>query len=257
MNLNKFLKMFIVLLCLNFLTFSTGCSKNSKNVEPISRTQVWLDTPCTITIYDKDSEKILDQAFNVLKDIRNKMNAHEDSSEVSAINKNAGLNSVKVSDNTFYVVKESKKYSELTQGKFDITIGSLINLWGINTENARLPSEDEIKAKLPLINYRDIILDENEKSIKLRNKDMSIDLGGIAKGFAADEVAKVLKKNGVKHAVIDLGGNILTVGTKIQGTDCNIGIQDPTMPRGDYFGIVKVSDKAVVTSGIYERFFRG
>lgn len=93
-------------------------------------------------------------------------------------------------------------------------------------------------------------------TIMLKNKGMSIDLGGIAKGYAADKVAQVLKKEGVKHAIINLGGDVLTIGTKPDGGNWRIGIQTPFKPRGEYLGIVEVSNKAVVTSGVYERYFK-
>lgn len=178
----------------------TGCgskgntdSTDSIPSSPITRTELWLDTPCTITIYDKSSTAILDKAFATLKDIHNKMNADLDSSEVSNINKNAGIKYVKVSDNTFYVIKEALIYSKLTQGKFDISIGPLVKLWGINTPGAHVPAPAEIKARLPLINYENILINESDKSVKLKNVGMAIDLGGIAKGYAGDAVADTLE----------------------------------------------------------------
>lgn len=229
-----------------------GCG--DKKVSPISRTEVWLDTPCKVTIYDKPSDKALDKAFEALKDIHNKMNVNQEDSEVSKINKNAGIGYVKVSDETFYVIKEGKKYGEVTNGKFDISIGPIVKLWGINTDHARVPVDKEVKDLLPLVNYKDILINENDKSIMLKNKGMSIDLGGIAKGYSADIVAKALKENGVESAIIDLGGNILALGSKTDGANWKIGIQNPTSDTGNHLGVVEVANKAVVTSGIYERY---
>jgi FAD:protein FMN transferase len=245
-----------IVIILTTLLIFVGCTKqNAEPTEPLSRTEVWLDTPCKVTIYDNATEENLDKAFAALKSVHDKMNVNSEDSEVSKINKNAGIDYVKVSDETFYVISEAKKYSGITKGKFDISVGPLVKLWGINTDHERVPSEKEVKQNLALVNYNDILLNEKDKSVMLKNKGMSIDLGGIAKGYAADAIAKELKKNGVDHALINLGGNILTLGGKPDGTDWRVGVQNPFSPRGDYLGIVAVTDKAIVTSGIYERFF--
>lgn len=249
--LKKYLFVPITLLAF-FLLFSS-CAK--KDVEPITRSGFALDTICKITIYDEASEKVLDNCFAKLKEIENKMSVDIKTSELSAINNNAGIKPVKVSEETYHVISSGKQFSSLTGGKFDITVGPLVKLWGINTPHARIPAPSEIKAALPLINYKNIILNDKNKTIMLKNKGMSLDLGGIAKGYSGDAVEQVLKDSGVKHAIIDLGGNILTVGSKVDGSDWRVGVQNPIQPRGDYLGIVEVNDKAVVTSGIYERFF--
>lgn len=254
--MNKFKKRYFsifLVLILSVNIFIVGCSK--ENVEPITKTAFALDTICKITIYDKASEKVLDECFAKLKDVEKKMSVDIKNSEVSNINNMAGLKYVKVSAETFKVIESGKKFSNLTQGKFDITVGPLVKLWGINTPHARVPSPVEIKSKLPLVSYKNILLNDKEKKIMLKKKGMSLDLGGIAKGYSGDVISQVLKDNGVKHAIIDLGGNVLTIGSKLDGSDWRVGVQNPLSPRGDYLGIVSVRDKAVVTSGIYERFF--
>ncbi|AAM25612.1 thiamine biosynthesis lipoprotein [Caldanaerobacter subterraneus subsp. tengcongensis MB4] len=248
------MKKFIVLFSIFLLIFIfSGCS--NKNSQPISDTKFALDTYCTLTVYDKVPKKVLDDGFKAIEDIEKKMSVTIEDSEVSEINKNAGIRPVKVSPDTFYVIKKAIHFSEIEKGYFDITVGPIVNLWNIGTDKARVPSAEEIKAKLPLVNYKNIVLDEKNMTVMLKDKGMSIDLGGIAKGYAADKVAEVLKKEGVKHAIINLGGDVLTIGTKPDGTNWRVGIQTPFKPRGEYFGIVEVGEKAVVTSGIYERYF--
>ncbi|MDI3500811.1 MAG: FAD:protein transferase [Thermoanaerobacter sp.] len=232
----------------------SGCS--NKNSQPISDTQFALDTYCTISIYDNVPKKVLDEGFKAIKDVEDKMSVTIKNSEVNQINENAGIRPVKVSPDTFYVIKKAVHFSDVEKGYFDITVGPIVKLWNIGTDKAKVPSPEEIKAKLPLVNYKDIILDEKNMTIMLKNKGMSIDLGGIAKGYAADKVAQVLKKEGVKHAIINLGGDVLTIGTKPDGGNWRIGIQTPFKPRGEYLGIVEVSNKTVVTSGVYERYFK-
>jgi thiamine biosynthesis lipoprotein len=243
----------LLVILLFMITAFTGCSK--KEVEPISKTEFVLDTYCKVVIYDKSSEEVLNKAFDKLNEINVKMNASNEDSEITNISKKAGIGYVKVSDDTYYVIKKGIEFSQLTGGKFDITVGPLVKLWGIISPNPHVPTEQELKVTLPLIDYKNVLLDDANKSVMLKVKGMSLDLGGIAKGYAADAVSKVLMENGVKHAIIDLGGNVITLGSKVDGSDWKIGIQDPDSTRGDYLGIVSVTNKAVVTSGIYERFF--
>lgn len=251
-NNKKYISIFLIVLVMGLL-LTASCSK--KNVTPISKTEFALDTMCKITIYDQASNVLLDKCFAKLKEIEGKMSVDIKTSEVSKINKMAGIRPIKVSNETYQVISAGKKFSELTKGKFDITVGPLVKLWGINTPRARVPGANEIKAVLPLINYNNIILDDKNRTIMLKSKGMSLDLGGIAKGYSGDAVEKVLKDNGVKHAIIDLGGNVLTVGSKPDGSSWRVGVQNPVSPRGDYLGILKVKEKSVVTSGIYERYF--
>lgn len=232
-----------------------SCGNKEADFQPISKSDILLDTPCKVTIYDNVSEDILDKAFEKLKEVDSKMNASSDTSEISQVNSNAGKAYVKVSDDTFYVIEQGKKYGELTGGIFDVTIGPLVKLWGINTDHARVPAKLEIDAKLPLVDYENVLLKDDTKEVMLKNPGMELDLGGIAKGYAADAVAEVLRANGVEHAIIDLGGNILTLGSKVNGDNWKIGIQNPNTERGQYLATVEVVNKTIVTSGIYERYY--
>ena len=253
--LNTFL---IVLLVLGLLS---GCAKEinqptvKPNGAPIKKSAFLLDTICDITVYDNVSEEVLDKGFSVLQEIDDKMSATKVTSEIMAINNASGKSSIKISDDTFYVISKGVQYGETTNGKFDISVGPLVKLWGINTDHARIPSKEEIKSTLQLIGYKNVAVNEAKSEVMLNLKGMSLDLGGIAKGYAGDAVADMLKSNGVKHAIINLGGSIVVIGSKLNGNDWNIGIQDPVEPRGAYLGILSVSNKAIATSGIYERFF--
>lgn len=202
------------------------------------------------------SEKLLNYCDDILRDIENKMSDTIPGSDVSKINNNAGSNFVNVSDDTFFVIKEAIKYSNLSDGNFDITIGPVSDLWGIGTKNSNVPSTKEIQSILNLVDYKNIILDESNKSIKLKKSNMRIDLGAIAKGYAADIIVDYLKSNNVKSAIINLGGNIYTLGSKNNKEPFTVGIQDPTLPRGNSIGNIKTTNKSVVTSGIYERYIQ-
>ncbi|SHG91473.1 FAD:protein FMN transferase [Tepidibacter thalassicus] len=222
---------------------------------PVSKTEFVLGTVVTVKIYDDVSEEVFNKIFNRLREIEHKMTINKEDSEVMRINSNSGKDFVKVSNDTFYVIKKGKYFSSLSNGKFDITIGPLVKLWNIGTEYARVPSKYEIDKKIKLVDYNNVVLNESQKSIMLKEKGMVLDLGGIAKGYAADEIVKILKESNIKHAIINLGGNVFAYGNKPDGTSWKIGIQNPFSQRGDYMGIVNISNKTVVTSGIYERFF--
>jgi FAD:protein FMN transferase len=231
----------------------SGCK--SKNPAPVSKTEVILGTVCTIKIYDHITDTAFEQVFSRLKELENKMSANKDESEIIDINRAAGKDYVKVSEDTFDVIKQGLYFSSLYD-KFDITIGPVVKLWNIGFDNARIPEDSEIKAKLPLINYKNVAINEQEKSVMLKEEGMMLDLGGIAKGYAADEAVKVLKNNGVEHAIVNLGGNVMTLGGKPDGNPWTIGVQHPFSNRGEYVGTVKIADKTVVTSGIYERYIK-
>ncbi|MCM8710346.1 FAD:protein FMN transferase [Clostridium sp. SYSU_GA19001] len=232
-----------------------GCQKNT---QPVSKTQIILGTSCTIKLYDNISDETFEKVFNRLKEIEDKMSINKDKSEVIDINSAAGKDYVKVSDDTFEVIKKGIYYSSL-YNKFDITIGPLVKLWNIsfdNAVNARIPEDKEIKDRLPLVDYNKVLLNESESKIMLKEKGMMIDLGGIAKGYAADEAVRILKERGVQHAIVNLGGNVMTLGGRPDGSSWTIGVQHPFDDRGNYVGTVRVSDKTVVTSGIYERYIK-
>jgi len=214
-----------------------------------------LDTLISIQAFGPNASDAIDKAFERIRDIEKKMTSKADFSEVISINQMAGQDCHKVSDDTYFVIKKGLYYSKLSEGKFDITVGPLVSLWGIGTEHARVPTTDEIDEILPLVDYRQVELNENDNSVFLKKQDMSIDLGGIAKGYAADEVAKVLRQNGVKHGTVNLGGNIIVIGAKPDGKPWKIGIQNPFFKtRGSIMATVEVADKTLVTSGPYERY---
>jgi thiamine biosynthesis lipoprotein len=154
------------------------------------------------------------------------------------------------------VLEKALYFAEISNGAFDPTIQPLTALWNISGEKPRLPDYAEIKAVLPLINWRDVELDPKTKTVFLKRPAMALDLGGIAKGYAADEAAVILAAKQVERAIIDLGGNILTYGSKPGNRLWKVGVQNPINgKRGVYTGIVSGYAQTVVTSGVYERFF--
>jgi thiamine biosynthesis lipoprotein len=246
-----------ILITIVLLTI-TGC-KGNKNKEYISRTEFLMDTVITLKIYDKQEEKILDEAINRLKEIEDKMSTTIETSDVSQINKNAGIKPVKVHDDVYYVIQQAKHFAIISNGAYEPTIGPLVELWNITgtseKERDTIPSQEEIQEKMALVNYNDLELME-DNFVYLKRKGMKIDLGGIVKGYAADEMKRIFAEKGVNSAIIDLGGNVYALGEKENGNPWKIGIQDPFDVTGSYIGILNIKDKSIVTSGDYERYFK-
>jgi thiamine biosynthesis lipoprotein len=176
-----------------------------------------------------------------------------ESSEVYQLNNNPEQK-VKLSPETEIVLEKALYYAKLTGGKFDPTVGALVDLWGIGTENARVPDQIEIEAALDSIGYQYLTIDDNHQA-EIKKAGVKIDLGGIAKGFAADQVKKIVEKHNVKSAFVNLGGNVLVIGSKADGSKWRIGIQDPRKDRGNVMAIIETTDQTIVTSGNYERYF--
>jgi len=217
-----------------------------------------LGTLIELSIYEGGSNKILTEAFELISALENKLSRNKALSEISWMNVSAGIYPVKVSDDTFFIIDKSIYYSKLSRGFFDITIGPVVSLWGIGTEKARVPSREEINNILGFVDYGKIKLDSLDNSVFLQDKGMEIDIGAIAKGFIADKVYAFFKGNGVKSAIINLGGDIRLLGRKPDssgGKLFKIGIQDPFEKRGVALGIYEGEDISIVTSGVYERYY--
>jgi len=248
---------FVFIAILFLIIIPAGCQKDAQSVtdQPLARSELLLGTVCKITIYDKPTDKAFTAAFERIARIEAEMTLHSADSEIAHVNAKAGLAPVAVSDDTFAVIKEALRIAALSSGAFDPTIGPLVQAWDIGGDNPRKPAQEEIDRLVGLIDWRLVVLDERAKTVYLPKKGMVLDLGGIAKGYAADEVAEVLADHGVKRAIINLGGNVLTVGQKADGSPWRIGIQNPDEERGGSALILQIDATSLVTSGPYERYF--
>ena len=261
---NKNKTIFIILLSLILVVTFTACdnsetkqkSQNGSDISSAKRSSFLMDTIVDIKVYGDKAEKIIDKSFARMNEIEDEMSRSKESSYISKINENAGQKAVKVDEDTFRVIKKALEYAEITKGKFDPTIGPLVSLWGIGTKDARVPTDQEVSETSELVNYEWVKLNENERKVKLLHQNMKLDLGAIAKGYAADEVRKIMDKHNAVSAFVNLGGNVLVYNNKPDGTDWNVGIQDPRESRGSVAGSIEVVDKTIVTSGNYERYFR-
>jgi thiamine biosynthesis lipoprotein len=241
-----------VLVCLAAV-LAAACAPVEK-----SRSTYAMGVLCTVTLYENGKDEIYAKIFKRFGEIEAVMSANQlpsgGISELGRINQNAGY-PVSASAELITVLQRALYFAEITGGAFNPAIGPLVKRWGIGTENARVPDENAIRAALSLTDYRDVEIDAGSQTVRLKHEGMSLDLGGIAKGYAADEAVKILAGAGVRRAVIDLGGNIYAHGSKSKKQKWRIGIQDPRFPRGEYFAVEEVADKTLVTSGVYERFF--
>lgn len=214
-----------------------------------------LGTNIILTAYGINATEAIDLAVNRLYEIDDKLSVFKEDSEVAMINQNAGICPQTVSEDTFYVISKAVYYSRLSEGAFDITIRPVMELWGIGTDKEAIPDRDSINKALAAVDYSGVELKTKNKTIFLKETGQAIDLGAIAKGYAADEVKRIFKETGIDSAIIDLGGNIYAMGNRPDGSPWQIGIQDPNDNGGKAVGAISIRDKAVVTSGGYERFF--
>src|SRR5699024_7366990 len=177
-----------------------------------------------------------------------------ETSEVSKINQAQGA-PVTVSDETAQLIRLGIEYGEISQGKFDITIASATNLWDFrDNKEKEIPYAEARSEAVSQINYHSDKVDGN--TVTLTDPEAKIDLGGIAKGYIADKLKEYLKNQGVEHALINLGGNMLALGGRPDGSDFRIGIQEPFAADGTVLTNISISDKSVVSSGNYERYFK-
>ena len=211
-----------------------------------------MDTYMTLTAYGKNAKKALDEAVDEINNIEQLVSTGIDSSEVSQINKN-GKGSV--SETTGYLIKRSKEIYDSTNGVFDITIYPIMQAWGFPTENYRVPGKKELKKLRGLMGADHVLYDEKKQEVTLNKEGMKIDLGGIAKGYTSSKVMDIFKENGISSAVISLGGNVQTLNGKPDGSDWRVAVENPA-DTGSYIGVLSIKDKAVITSGGYERYFK-
>ena len=243
---------FPIILC-TFLQCANAVDAQSKLV---------MGTLCTIDLYEDGNAALYERLFARLTELEKIFSANREDSELAVVNQNAGLRAVEISPELFTVLERAIYFAQATNGAFDPTIGPLVKLWGIGKENAGIPADDEIISALELVNYKDLELSSGKTgragTAFLKRQGMSLDLGAIAKGYAADELVLILREAGVKRAIIDLGGNIYVWGKKPNGEPWRIGVQDPYGERGTYAGVLQLEDSiSVVSSGVYERYFIG
>lgn len=230
--------------------FTTGCSGLAR--KPLAYTGVALDTVISIQIYDSHNEELIQKCQSMCEEYEAKFSRTIETSEVSQINAAAGA-PVEVSDDTVKLIKKGIYYGNMSDGAFDITIGSVSSLWDFNAKDPAPPAAEAIAEAVKHVNFKKIVIDGN--TVKLLDPSAKLDLGAIAKGYIADRIKEYLREEGVRHALINLGGNVLAIGGRQDGSPFQIGVQKPFDESGEYITAVALNNKSVVTSGTYQRCF--
>lgn len=244
-------KKFLILICIILLTI-TGLMGCSKAKEPISKSGFYFDTVIMITLYDKAYEEYLDGCLQLAGTYENLFSATKEGSDISKLNAAKG-ETVTLNPETIVLLKKGIYYSNVSNGGFDITLGALSSLWNFGHNEGTVPSKEAIATAVSSIGYQGIKIEGND--VTLSNPDTRIDLGAIAKGYIADRMKEYLNKKGVTSGLINLGGNVLSVGPKENGEPYTIGIQKPFEKEGTALGAVSITEETVVSSGTYERNF--
>lgn len=228
-------------------------SRSNKKTKSFVKDGFFFDTYVSFTVYSAEDSKYLEECLGMCRKYQALFDKNTPGSDIYRIN-NAGTKPVKVDIETYNLLSDALEICNETEGKIDITVENLILLWGFENEipPTTLPNKDDMAKALELTDYKAIVLSDGCTVTKL-NKDIKIDPGFIAKGYIADKIGEFLKSKGVESALINLGGNILVIGSKPNGDDFTIGIKDPVNPD-QTSGSVNVSNKSVVTSGTYERY---
>ena len=219
-----------------------------------SRSERLMGTTITVSICHTLADEILAQCFEILRSYEHRFSANDASSELMEVNRQAGIAPVRVHPDLFELIALGTQHSQAKNSHLNIAIGPLVQTWRIGFSDARRPQQGEINQALTMIDPHRIQLDPENHTVFLTRPGMKIDLGALAKGYSADSIATFLKSQGVTDALIDLGGNILTVGQHpVKQQPWRIGIQNPVEKRGQHLLVLSVKDKSIVTSGIYER----
>lgn len=232
---------------------ANGCNPS---LHVYKRSQLLMGTIVEITVSAKDeqtADTAITAAFKEIARLETIMSTYKPESDISMVNSAAGLHPVKVHKDLILAVKKSLQFADLSGGAFNIAIGPAIDLWNV-TESENIPTPAQLAVIRPLIDYKNVIVNEKDGTIFLAKKGMKINLGGIGKGVAADYAHNVLKSHGINSGIIAVAGDLHAIGTKPDGSKWTIGI---THPRKKDSTVAKVhlTDMSISTSGDYERFF--
>lgn len=224
-------------------------------MQTASRVLHLMGTVITIQLDADAPEPLLDEVERRLRSYEHRFSANADDSELMQVTHNAGVKPVVVDPELYQLIKIGRDASAVQEDNLNIAIGPLVQTWRIGFDDAKVPTQGEIDAALALIDPENIVLDDAKHSVYLTKAGMAIDLGALAKGYFADLIRDYLHEKGVKTALINLGGNVVVMGpnAKHADGDWRVGLQDPNKPRGQFTTVLKLQDKSVVTSGIYER----
>lgn len=228
-----------------------GCASApmQKDDEPYAAQIFAMDTIMKLTIYGTHSQETASQAVQRIEELEKLFSVTDEGSEIYAANHGNGEPIALSTDNAALLARALELCGS-TGGALDVTILPVLQAWGFTTGAYRVPTDQELAELLELVDYRGVSLTENTLTLP---QNMQLDLGAVAKGYTGDQLMKLFKQNGVTSAIVELGGNVQALGAKPDGSPWRVGIQSPE--GTGYAGILEIEDKAVVTSGGYQRYF--
>ncbi len=229
---------------------STSAVQDSGNAPITEYSLDYLDTIISISIYDSTDRTLLNHCFEIIAEYEDKLSRTLEGTEIYRLNENG---TVEMEEEVLALLQKGLYYSELSGGAFDITVEPITSLWDFKAETPALPDADALTKAVEHVDYTKLSIDGNQ--VTLADPESGVDLGAIAKGYIADRLKEYLVSEGVNSAIINLGGNILCVGKKPDGSAFNVGLQYPFGARDDVIAIVEIDDFSVVTSGIDQRNF--
>lgn len=242
------LKKAAVLFGISLLSLLCGCKASE---EPCAKKDLFaMDTYMTMTAYGENAEAALDKVSNEITALEKLFSVTDTNSDIGRINSSCGQ-PIEISADTADIIIRSENLSELTNGAIDITVYTLVKEWGFTTGSYAVPSQNRINELLEYVDHSQISISDNKITIP---ENYQLDLGSVAKGYAGEKAAEILKEEGVSSAILNLGGNVQTIGEKPDGTPWRVAVTDPFSPS-DTICTLSVRDKAVVTSGNYQRYF--
>lgn len=206
--------------------------------------------------YGESADTVYTGMETKTREIESVLSLHLSQSEIAAINENAGVQPVEVSQRTFDLLQRAKELSEQSDGAFDITIAPVVELWGITSDHPHVPTDEELAQAMALMGLEDLVLDEEACTAYLTRPGMAIDLGGIAKGWTADQLREYARELGAERGYVSLGGNLMIIGERPDGDPFKFGLRDPQGDASTYLGTVTLKDGyTMATTGGYERYF--
>ncbi|SHK83936.1 thiamine biosynthesis lipoprotein [Selenomonas ruminantium] len=247
-------KKIVVCMLLLVLCLCAGCGEQSD----VKKSDIVLDTAVTLTARGEDAQAAIDESMARLRNIDNMVNPNVPASDVNKLAQNAGTGKwVALQPETFKMLVVAQDYARKTNGAFDVTTKPLVDLWGIGTDHAKVPTPAELSEAQKKVGWQKLELDEGTQSARLLQKGMGVDLGGVAKGFAVDEVRKIYARYGIKDGLINLGASSMyALGVNQEGTAWRIGLRHPRKEDAqEKMAILPLTNEALSTSGDYERFF--
>ncbi|WP_291787748.1 FAD:protein FMN transferase [Maribacter sp.] len=224
--------------------------------EPYKRTIKLMGSRFDITVVAKDqveADEYIDLAVNEITRIEQLISSWDSNSQTSEINRNAGLQPVKVDVELFYLIQRANGISNLTDGAFDISYASMDKIWKFDGSMSVMPSVDSIKASVSKVGFQNIVLDKESSTVFLKLKGMKIGFGAIGKGYAADKAKDLLISKGVVSGIINASGDMNTWGKQPDGSEWKVAITNP-MDKNKVFALLPITNGAVVTSGNYEKY---